>query len=166
MNPLVVGIGAPLRGDDAIGIEVARAVGALQLPGVDVVEAAEPIQLVDLLQGHPTAVIVDAMVSGAPPGSVAVFDALPAGGFGPTSTHSLSVEQALRLAGVLGRLPHSLFLVGVEIADATIGAGISDPVRAAVPRAAAEVRRLLGGSRTSRGALERSSLVPEGEGES
>jgi hydrogenase maturation protease len=143
VNPLVVGIGAASRGDDGIGFEVARAVGAMRLSGVDVVEAAEPIRLVDLVLGRPLVVIVDAMVTGAAPGDVVVFDALPAAGFGPSSTHSLSVGQALGLARVLGRMPHSLSLVGVEIAEDRLGVGISAAVRAAVPRAAAEVRRLL-----------------------
>lgn len=49
MTSLVVGIGAPTRGDDAVGIEVAKAVNGMGLAGVDVVESAEPIQLVDLI---------------------------------------------------------------------------------------------------------------------
>jgi hydrogenase maturation protease len=145
MNPLVVGIGAPTRGDDAVGCEVAKAIGELRLPGVDVVEHAEPIQLVDLVLGHPAVVVVDAMLTGAAPGVVRVFDGLPAPDFGPSSTHSLGVGQALELAGLLGRLPHQLFLVGIEIAEVGTGTGLSDPVRAAIPHAASQVRRLLSG---------------------
>ena len=33
-GPLVVGLGSPDQGDDAVGLEVARAVEALCLPGV------------------------------------------------------------------------------------------------------------------------------------
>ena len=95
MTSLVVGIGAPTRGDDAVGIEVAKAVNGMGLAGVDVVESAEPIQLVDLIGDHPCVVIVDGMLSGAMPGEVAVFDGLPAPDFGPSSTHSLGVGQAL-----------------------------------------------------------------------
>lgn len=145
MNPLVVGIGAPIRGDDAVGIEVARTVASWQMSDVDVVADAEPIHLVDLVAGHRTVVIADAVVSGAAPGEVTVFDRLPAPGFAPSSTHSLGVCQALELARVLGRLPSSLFLVGVEIDAAGFGAGLSEAVRAAVPLAAREVRRLVGG---------------------
>ncbi len=143
MSPLVVGIGSPHRGDDAIGIEVAKAVRALHLAGVDVIEAAEPIHLVDLIQGYSLVVVVDAMLSGAAAGEVMVFDALPAPEFGPSSTHSLGVGQALELARVLDRLPLSLFLVGVEIAEVAVSSELSDPVRAAIPNAATQVRALL-----------------------
>jgi hydrogenase maturation protease len=146
VNPLVVGIGATARGDDAIGVEVARAVDALQLTGVDVVEAAEPVQLLDLVEGRPTVIIVDAMLTGAAPGAVAIVDHLPAPDRRPSSTHGLGVGQALALARILDRLPHRLFIVGVEITDALLGSGLSGPVQAAVPRAADEIRRLLSDS--------------------
>lgn len=143
MNSLVVGIGAPTRGDDAIGIEVARAVSGLRLQGVDVIDDAEPIQLVDLVDGQRRVVVVDAMLTGVAPGEVAVFSGLPAPAFGPSSTHSFGVGQALELARVLGRLPRDLFLVGVEVAQARTGTDLSEPVRAAIPHAVAQVRQLL-----------------------
>jgi len=143
VTSLVVGIGAPTRGDDAVGIEVAKAVNGMGLAGVDVVESAEPIQLVDLIGDHPCVVIVDGMLSGAMPGEVAVFDGLPAPDFGPSSTHSLGVGQALELARILGRLPRDLFLVGVEVGRTGMGAGLTAAVQAAIPHAAGEVRRLV-----------------------
>lgn len=87
--------------------------------------------------------IVDGMLSGAMPGEVAVFDGLPAPDFGPSSTHSLGVGQALELARVLGRLPRDLFLVGVEVGRTGMGAGLTAAVQAAIPHAAGEVRRLV-----------------------
>lgn len=143
MNPLVIGIGAPTRGDDAVGIEVARQVRARGLPRVDVVEVEDALALVDLVAGRSTVAVVDAMLSGSYAGDVAVFDALPAPGFAPGSTHAVSVGQALELARVLGHFPARLFLVGVEIADTAVGSDLSDPVRAAIPHAADEVCRLL-----------------------
>ena len=53
---LVIGLGSPDRGDDAIGPTVAAAVAGVvaerQMPGVHVVEQEDPTALVELLDPH------------------------------------------------------------------------------------------------------------------
>ena len=72
----VIGIGNPLRGDDAIGLLVARRVRELADPEVEVMELeGEPARLIDAWQGAGLAVVVDAVNSGAPEGTVMRFDA-------------------------------------------------------------------------------------------
>ena len=67
MTALIIGLGNPHRGDDAIGIEVARRIAA-QAPDVRVVETDDPSERLDLWAGAETAVVVDAMVSRGAPG--------------------------------------------------------------------------------------------------
>ena len=66
----VIGIGNPLRGDDAIGLLVARRVRELADPEVEVMELeGEPARLIDAWQGAGLAVVVDAVKTGAPAGN-------------------------------------------------------------------------------------------------
>ena len=100
-----------------------------------------------MLSARDVVVIVDALVSGALPGTVLVFDEIPAGpGFGNGGTHGVGVAQAVHLAGELGALPRRLWFVGVEVAEAGYGEALSAAARSAVPRAVDEVKRLLLGA--------------------
>ena len=73
---LVIGIGNPMRGDDAVGIEVARRIAGLGLDGVGVIECdGEPATLLMAWEHVEVAVIVDAVSSDAAPGTVVRFDA-------------------------------------------------------------------------------------------
>ena len=66
MTYSVVGLGAPDRGDDAIGLVVAE---QLAERGVRAVQVKAPLDLLDLFDGHDTVFVVDATRSGTPPGT-------------------------------------------------------------------------------------------------
>jgi hydrogenase maturation protease len=109
MQTLVIGIGHPDRGDDAIGRIVARQLNRQAPDGVMVFECdGEAARLLDLLEGADEVVIIDAAASGAEPGTIhrldAVAGALPAGMF-TMSTHSMGLAHAIELARTLGQLP-------------------------------------------------------------
>ena len=109
MTPLVLGLGNEWRGDDGAGLEVARAVRAIAPPGARIVEfEGEPSSLIDAWAGEREVVLVDAVSSGAPPGTVLRPDLLrepaPISAF-PRSTHHLGVAEAVELARALDRLP-------------------------------------------------------------
>lgn len=72
---LVLGIGNAWRGDDSAALLVARAMCACKLPDVTVIEASvvDP-SLIAAWQDIDRLVVVDAAVSGAPPGTVHCFD--------------------------------------------------------------------------------------------
>ena len=126
---IVIGVGNEWRHDDGAGLEVARRVGGLQLGG-------EPIGLVDALDGADEVVLVDAVSSGAPPGTLHVFEAgdgpLPVELFGSSSTHALGVAEAIEIARSLGRLPRHVRVVGIEGARFDYGRGLSSDVEEAV----------------------------------
>ena len=140
---VVVGVGNAFRGDDAVGLAVAERLRGLVPTGVAVVSCElEPSRLIEAWEGAETAIAVDAVVSGAEPGSVTRFDAseaeVPARAF-RSSTHAFGVGEAIELARALGRLPNRVVVYGVEGADFVAGHGLTPPVEAAVERTATAV---------------------------
>jgi hydrogenase maturation protease len=131
---LVVGVGNQFRGDDALGPIVARRIGAMGLPNVDVVEGPpDGAYLIELLRERECAFLVDAFSSGSPPGMLHRHDAslqrLPAYLF-RHSSHSFGVAEAIELGRRLGLLPSRLFVYGIEGQDFATGNALSPAVEA------------------------------------
>lgn len=135
---LVIGAGSDLRRDDGAGLAVARRVRAA---GIDVFEARGDLSsLVDSWAGKQRVIIVDAVRSGAVPGTLHRFDAAAApipALFARASTHAFGVAEAVELARALGRLPRSLVVYGIEGSDFSIGEGLTPEVALAVADTAA-----------------------------
>ncbi len=145
----VVGVGHDLRGDDAAGLAVARALKPL-LNGCDhvlVVEGGPAPENVTgaLRRFQPDIVLlIDAAQFDAPPGTVRWLDWRAAAGFG-ASTHAGSLNMVGRyLSAELGC---EIALVGIQMGDNTLGV----PLTPAVARAAAELARTLGALLPARG---------------
>lgn len=141
---LVVGLGGPDRGDDAIGAEVAGRVAALRLPGVAVVVHEDPTDLIELWSGRELVVVVDAVRSGAAAGTLVILETgagrepLPQSAWAPMGrggTHAFGVAAAVELARAIRRLPPRLTLVGIEARSFEQGTPLSREVLAALPRA-------------------------------
>lgn len=138
MTRVVLAVGNAYRGDDGVGLAVGEALEARVAPEVTVVPCEqEPSRLIDAWEGAATAVVVDAVVSGAQPGTVHRFDAsqtpIPVGIF-RSSTHAFGVGDAIELARALGRLPGRVLVYGVEGGAFDAGEGLTQPVEDAVPR--------------------------------
>ena len=115
---LIIGIGNKYRGDDAFGCIIAQEMSEQAPPGVTCIEHdGEPASLIACWQNSDTVILVDAVSSGAEPGSMFHFDladqALPED-FSLYSTHAFGVPQAVELARVLGKLPREIQFIGVE----------------------------------------------------
>jgi hydrogenase maturation protease len=134
---LVIGVGNSLRGDDAAGLAAARRLGGIEHEG-------DPLGLVDLWRGADIAVVIDAVRSGAKPGTVHGFDVgqapLPARLRGSTSTHAVGLDEAIELARALGRLPRRLVVYGIEGERFDAGAALTPPVSAAVDAVVTGIR--------------------------
>jgi hydrogenase maturation protease len=151
---LVIGVGNPLRHDDGAGLEVARALRR-RAPAarVEVCEhEGETLGLLVRFEDADAVVIVDAVRSGAAPGSVrrveATGEPVPAELRSSSSTHAVGLAEAIELARALGRLPERVILYGLEGARFDAGSGLSPAVGAAVPALVEEVlaeARRLGG---------------------
>ena len=142
MRVVVVGIGNAFRSDDGAGLAVAERIRALS-PDVDVVaNEQEPLRLLDAWDGAELALVVDAVASGAKPGTIHRFDATEAR---PPltvfhgSTHALGIWDAIELARTLGRLPARVVVYGIEGERFSSGDGLTPSVSAAVERLAAEL---------------------------
>ncbi len=139
----VIGIGNPLRGDDAIGLLVARRVRELADPDVEVIELeGEPARLIDAWEGAGFAVVVDAVRSGAPGGTVmridATSDRVPES-VSASSTHALGLGDAVEIARALDRMPRHLVIYGIEGAEFGAGGDLSPAVAAVVDSVAEAV---------------------------
>jgi hydrogenase maturation protease len=155
---LVAGVGNIFLGDDAFGCEVVAALSRRTLPEAVRVEDFG-IRSFDLAyalaEQYEAVILVDATPRGQPPGSLCLLEPevepLPAStleaGAGWGDAHSLHPVKILQLARALGPGPGRLYLVGcepgaVEFEDGRMG--LSDAVRAAVPKALELIESLLG----------------------
>ncbi len=147
---LIIGVGNAYRGDDAVGLFAARqmqvrARSPRPWPNVSVVEASgEGAALIEMWQDADTVILMDAVQSGAPAGTIHRFDAraesLPVHFF-HYSTHAFSVAEAIELARVLDQLPPRLIVYGIEGKEFGDGVKLSDEVIYAAQTVVADVAR-------------------------
>lgn len=147
---VVCGIGNEYRGDDGAGIAVARRVVTAD-PSICLVgPLGEPLDLLGQWDEADLAVVVDAVCSGAPPGTIHVGELCPPPRQehrrrrpGTASTHGLGVDDVLELARLLGSAPARVVLVGIEGADFSPGRRLAPGVAVAVERAVCLVDALV-----------------------
>jgi hydrogenase maturation protease len=134
-------VGSEYRRDDGAGPEVARRT-ALEAPGTrDIGPIVDPLDLLGRWDDADLAVVIDAVRSGARPGSVRVVDlTTESPGPSPTSTHGIGLTGVLRLAQTIDQAPARVVVVGIEGDDFGRGVGLSPAVDAAIPVA---VRRIV-----------------------
>jgi hydrogenase maturation protease len=137
---IVIGIGNEFRRDDAVGLIAAR---RLQERGVPAKEhEGDLAALMDLWKQADGLILIDAIRSGATPGTVHRLDVSVA----PldrevfkSSTHALGLADAVELSRMLGTLPARVLVFGVEVGDLTAGVGLSPDVERALPGLLEEV---------------------------
>jgi len=148
----VLGLGNPVRSDDAVGLRVAAEIeqrlAAAPLPGVSVLSSSRAgFELIDLLAGFTHAVIVDCLgVPNPEAGRVRVLKlGEVAGASHLCGSHEISVAEAFELARRLGiAMPGKVELLGVEGGDTTtLSEELSPPVAAAVGPVARAVMRIV-----------------------
>ena len=108
----------------------------LRAAGAPVLDCAdEPTRLLGLWDGLQTLVVVDAMRSGAPPGTLRRFEAddapLPRE-LRLASTHAMGIAEALELGRALGRAPRRVAVLGLEGAAFGMGDEMTPAVAEAV----------------------------------
>jgi hydrogenase maturation protease len=142
----VIGVGNEWRGDDAVGLLVARRLQADQLPQVEIAECRGTLTVVREAWNDAAAVIVvDAVVSGGPPGAIYRFNAHGGGVPGQLSrspsSHGWGVAEALALGKVLQELPPFFIIYGIEGHNFGPGQEVSQEVEEAIPEAVRRIRR-------------------------
>jgi len=153
--PLVVvaGLGSEYRRDDGAGPLVAARAVEEAGTGRDVGPITDPLDLLGVWDGADLAVVVDAVQSGAAPGTVYVVELGGVGGvpYGPsatTSTHGIGLAGVVRLSRAVGAAPDRVVVVGIEGEDFGRGTGLSPAVEAALAGAVGRVVDLIGEVRT------------------
>ncbi len=143
----IIGVGNCDRGDDAVGVQLARSIQA-EYPGLADVHCVDNdgTRLLELLEDARIVVIIDAMYSGGEPGVVRCFDvsekAAPVELFG-ASTHQIGVAEAVELARVMGKLPQTCLILGIEGENYSFGAPLSTVVQKAIPKAIYWIKSIL-----------------------
>lgn len=153
----VIGVGSPF-GDDAVGWAVLEALEALPLPaGVELLRCGPPAAvLLSLLRDAQEVVLVDAVDTGEPPGTLRFWDGAEVlEARAALSSHGLDLAAVLALGQALGELPPRLRLCGVAIAPGGSRSGapgpMAAPVAAAAPALAGQIARTLRDGAVTRG---------------
>jgi hydrogenase maturation protease len=140
---LVIGLGNPILGDDSVGLHVARTLQTV-LAGRGDVEVVEEtnggLRLMERMVGFERAIVVDALTSGMPAGTITELRLNDRPTRRSASAHDVDLPTALAVGRQVGAsLPadDDILLIGIEADPVeTFGERLTPPVAAAVPRAA------------------------------
>lgn len=156
---LVIGLGNPLVSDDSVGLRVA-AVLRQQLAEESAVDVTEDywggLRLMERMIGYDQAIVIDAICTGAEPGTIHYLSTEMMPTQKSTSAHDVNLATALdfgRRAGAHVPDNSDVHLVGIEAQDVINFSDQCTPsVAAAIPRAAAQVVQLLESLKSNSGA--------------
>jgi hydrogenase maturation protease len=142
MRILVLGLGNPILRDDAIGLRVARGVASV-LQGQEDIEVSEDyhggLRLMERMIGFDRAILVDAVISGARPGTVHHLTPQDLPTAHTSSSHDVTLPAALAVGYQAGaHLPamEDVHILAIEAGDVhTFGEDLTPEVEAAIPAA-------------------------------
>ena len=157
---LVLGLGNPLLSDDGVGIAVARTLQPRVAGRADVTVEEEyhgGLRLMERMVGYTRVILIDAIQTGAPPGTLHCLgpDTIPTQH--SASPHDVNLPTALALGRTAGAaLPpdDQVLVLGIEAAVVLdFGEQLSPPVQQALPAAVeAALERLERGAHADAGA--------------
>lgn len=144
MNVLVLGIGNVLLMDEGVGV---KAVEELERKftfpfGVELLDGGTSgMELLALIANRDCLIIIDAVRSGQPPGTIVRFDGedVPAVFRTRISPHQLGLSDLLAAAILTRELPDKLVLFGVEPKNIEAGFNFSEEVEAGFEKLQAAV---------------------------
>lgn len=139
MNPLVLGLGNILLGDEGVGVRAVEALGRDPRlpPGVDLVDGGTAgMSLIDILASRERVIVVDAVRSDEPPGTVLRLDGDDVPAFFRTriSPHQLGLSEVLAALTLTGELPKRVTLIGIEPLDLSLGLELTPLVAGVIDR--------------------------------
>lgn len=150
---LIIGLGNPLLRDDGVGLRVVAGLRDRRLPpGVELAEDTHGgLRLMERMIDYDRAVVVDALTSGAAPGTIRrlAIDGRPTRH--SASSHDVDLPTALAVGRKSGaHLPadDDVILIGIEAEDVeTFGETMTPAVEAAVPAAVEAVLTVIEATR-------------------
>ena len=142
---LIIGVGNSFRGDDAVGLIVARRLREKLGWNAETVElSGEGAELMSLWQKRQLVFVIDAISSGSTPGALhwinATTERMPPDLI-PVSSHLFGLSEAVEVSRAMGLLPGQLFVCGIEAASFGYGEALSPDVETAVGIAVERILR-------------------------
>jgi hydrogenase maturation protease len=150
MRTLVLGLGNAILGDDSIGLRVVRRV-AQRLPPSSGVTVSEDerggLGLAEQLAGFDRVMLVDAIQTGAPSGTLHTLGVHSVPTQRTATAHGINLRMALELGRQSGlALPadESIVILGIEAAEVTtFSEQLTAEVEQAIPHAVAAIEAWL-----------------------
>ena len=141
---VVLGVGNVIMGDEGLGvrcIEQLEASGQLPAGVVAIDGGTSSHELLEDLENAALLVIVDAVASDAPPGTLIRLegDRIPAAFSNKLSPHQHGINDLLATLRLLGRAPARVVVHGMTPKRLALGFELSPEVTAALPALAARV---------------------------
>lgn len=142
MRSLIIGLGNPIMGDDAVGCKAAEALQTkLSSSTNEVVEVEQffrgGISLMERLIGYDRVLIIDSITSpGGTPGKVNLLTLDDVPSIYVTSPHDGSLKNAIGFARSIGeKLPDQVDIIAVLIESKfEFSEDLSTPVKACIPK--------------------------------
>jgi hydrogenase maturation protease len=150
MKTLILGLGNPLVTDDSVGLRVIEQLRARLADRPDI-EISEDywggLRLMERMIGFDRAIVVDAIQTGALPGTIHLLTVDGIATQRSASAHDVNLATALEFGrGAGAQLPENrhIQLVGIEAQDIlNFGENCTPPVQAAIPKAVETVLQAL-----------------------
>ncbi|RLE62602.1 MAG: hypothetical protein DRN53_03720 [Thermoprotei archaeon] len=127
----IIGLGNELKGDDGVGVYIARKLRSLGHSSIIVAGISIENHVYRVLEFDPrTVILIDAIEAGLEPGSIVLGDVKNVvHEFVPITTHTIPLPLIIRI--VERELGHSVkwLLLGIQVGSTTIGEPISEDVK-------------------------------------
>jgi hydrogenase maturation protease len=142
MKTLILGLGNPLVSDDSVGLRVVAGLKPLLADRPDITVDEDHwggLRLMERMVGYERAIVIDAICTGAPAGTLHRLGTGDIATQRSASAHDVNLPTALAFGRQSGaQLPadDQILLVGVEAVDIlTFGDQLTPAVEQAIPRA-------------------------------
>lgn len=144
---VVIGIGNELFQDEGLGIAAAKAVGAMRLPGIEVLDGGTlGLAITPEMEGRQGVLVFDAVVGGgAEPGDVLILrdQEIPSTRQMLMSVHQIGVVDAISAMELTGRSPQHIAACGIVPSSLEVGWGLTPETEARIPALVAAGLQLL-----------------------
>jgi hydrogenase maturation protease len=131
----IVGVGNLLLSDEGVGIHAARALREVSMPShVRIFElGTRGLEILEVVEGFRKAIIIDAVKSGAPPGSIRRWqlgELLDTSAPRMVSLHEMDLMATLKIGRAIAKLPDEVIIIGIEPKLLSSGLELSTELKA------------------------------------
>ena len=142
----IVGLGNEMAGDDAAGLIAARKLRHSLAADIHVESRDKPDwEMFERLEEDDVLIVINAVMGGAAPGTIHHFslDDIADAGLRHCSSHGLGLAHWAGLAEKLGKPAQHVCIIGIEIGQTELGAGLSTDVENSIPQLLLGVERVV-----------------------